>query len=333
MTMHQSPRIRRLRSDLAALERLRSESSVFRFRPRAIRRSSTMSFFQGRVCGDDRGKVRILETASGRDQAGGVLSPEHTRDSLADSDLSPQYFRNRHGLPGGIWHALGSQRAARRTLRHALGHGCAITTTIFAARTTANPRSGSPVRPTFLFPTDARPLRDLRAALGRVDARVKTSQRTRRRQRSGRIVPRALVPRHPRTPRRFAGSSSSSNVTGGPFKRWSAATDRGPTDIRSKCYGTNRHPKACARAGQSADRSTSGPHAECARHAMGLASPHSRRPRLIERMPVDSDSRQHVRPSRPAVVDAEQRRCHDSRRERLSRPQTSRTGEDDGYVY
>ena len=62
-------------------------------------------------------------TASSRDQAGGVVSTEHTRDSLVDPDLPPQYFRDRHGVSGRVRHALGSQRAARRSVRDALGHG------------------------------------------------------------------------------------------------------------------------------------------------------------------------------------------------------------------
>jgi ubiquitin-protein ligase len=61
-TMHQSPRIRRLHSDLAALERLRSESSVFRFtatgNPPQLYR---ISFSGTGLWRDDRGRVRAHE--------------------------------------------------------------------------------------------------------------------------------------------------------------------------------------------------------------------------------------------------------------------------------
>jgi ubiquitin-protein ligase len=61
-TMHQSPRIRRLHSDLAALERLRSESSVFRFtatgNPPQLYRIS----FSGKgLWRDERARVRSHE--------------------------------------------------------------------------------------------------------------------------------------------------------------------------------------------------------------------------------------------------------------------------------
>ena len=60
--MHQSPRIRRLHSDLAALERLRSESSVFRFTatgdpPQLYR----INFLGKGLWRDDRGRVRVHE--------------------------------------------------------------------------------------------------------------------------------------------------------------------------------------------------------------------------------------------------------------------------------
>ena len=60
--MYQSPRMRRLRNDLAALERLRSESSVFRFT--AAQGDPPQQYrihFQGRGLWRDRGKVRVLE--------------------------------------------------------------------------------------------------------------------------------------------------------------------------------------------------------------------------------------------------------------------------------
>ena len=60
-TMYQSPRIRRLRNDLAALERLRSESSVFRFSTAGDPPHQYHILFQGKGLWRDRGKVKILD--------------------------------------------------------------------------------------------------------------------------------------------------------------------------------------------------------------------------------------------------------------------------------
>ena len=61
--MHQSPRIRRLHSDLAALERLRSESSVFRFTAAGDPPQQYNIIFAGKSLWRerDRGKVKVLE--------------------------------------------------------------------------------------------------------------------------------------------------------------------------------------------------------------------------------------------------------------------------------
>jgi len=60
--MHQSPRIRRLHSDLAALERLREESSVFRFTSTGNPPQQYDIIFAGKsLCRDDRRKVKVHE--------------------------------------------------------------------------------------------------------------------------------------------------------------------------------------------------------------------------------------------------------------------------------
>ena len=99
--MHQSPRIRRLHNDLAALERLRSESSVFRFTATGDPPQQYHIIFAGKEFVARSRQSQGARAASCRDQAGGVLSAEHARDSLVDPDLSPQYLRDRHGLSGG----------------------------------------------------------------------------------------------------------------------------------------------------------------------------------------------------------------------------------------
>jgi len=59
--MYESPRLRRLRNDLAALERLRSESSVFRFTTHGDPPNHYRILFQGRGLWRDHGKVKVLE--------------------------------------------------------------------------------------------------------------------------------------------------------------------------------------------------------------------------------------------------------------------------------
>ncbi len=59
--MYESPRMRRLRNDLAALERLRSESSVFRFTTQGDPPQHYRILFQGRGLWRDHGKVKALE--------------------------------------------------------------------------------------------------------------------------------------------------------------------------------------------------------------------------------------------------------------------------------
>ncbi len=59
--MHASPRLRRLRNDLAALEQLRSESSVFSFTAQGNPPHHYQITFKGRSLWRDRGQVRPLE--------------------------------------------------------------------------------------------------------------------------------------------------------------------------------------------------------------------------------------------------------------------------------
>ncbi len=61
-TMYQSPRMRRLRNDRAALDRLRSESSVFTFSAQGDLPQHYRILLQGRSLWRDRGKIKTLET-------------------------------------------------------------------------------------------------------------------------------------------------------------------------------------------------------------------------------------------------------------------------------
>ena len=63
--MHESPRLRRLRNDLAAMERLRSESSVLRFRaPKSDGHVPPQHYiveFRGKSLARERGKIAVQD--------------------------------------------------------------------------------------------------------------------------------------------------------------------------------------------------------------------------------------------------------------------------------
>jgi ubiquitin-protein ligase len=61
MAVYESPRIRRLKSDLAALESLRAESSVFQFRSAGNPPQQYLLGFRGKSLARDRGKVVVRD--------------------------------------------------------------------------------------------------------------------------------------------------------------------------------------------------------------------------------------------------------------------------------
>src|SRR5579875_900852 len=61
MSTHDSPRVRRLRSDLAALERLRGESSVLRFSASGRPPHDYQVEFRGKSLARLRGRVSVVE--------------------------------------------------------------------------------------------------------------------------------------------------------------------------------------------------------------------------------------------------------------------------------
>src|SRR3954469_1989458 len=60
-TMHESPRLRRLNNDLAALERLRDDSTVLTFRATGKPAQQYVIEFHGRSLARHRGKVMISD--------------------------------------------------------------------------------------------------------------------------------------------------------------------------------------------------------------------------------------------------------------------------------
>lgn len=168
--MYQSPRMRRLRSDLAALERLRSESSVFRFTSQGGDPPQHYRIqFQGRGLWRDHGKIRVLE----KHHVDIKLGSSYPRTIPELRWLTPVYHPNiseigmvclggygTHWVPSVqldelctmLWDML---RYHNYDIRSPYNRDAAL----WVAQ-----------QQSFRFPTDDRPLRDLRAALGRVAA-------------------------------------------------------------------------------------------------------------------------------------------------------------------
>jgi len=165
--MHESPRIRRLRHDLAALEQLKQESSVLRFRGRGTPVQHYLIEFHGKSLARDRGKVTVRD----RHEVEIKLGASYPRTMPEIRWLTPIYHPNiseigmvclggygTHWVPslnldelcGMLWDMA---RYHNYDIRSPYNRESAL----WVANQTA-----------FRFPLDARPLRDLRAALGRV---------------------------------------------------------------------------------------------------------------------------------------------------------------------
>jgi ubiquitin-protein ligase len=165
--MYQSPRIRRLRNDLAALARLRSESSVFRFTSQGSPPTQYVVSFQGRSLWRDRGKVKTLDIHRVEIK----LGSSYPRTIPEIRWVTPIYHPNiseigmvclggygTHWVPSVqldelcvmLWDMA---RYHNYDIRSPYNRDAAL----WVANQTA-----------ILFPTDQRPLRDIRAALGRI---------------------------------------------------------------------------------------------------------------------------------------------------------------------
>jgi ubiquitin-protein ligase len=164
--MHQSPRTRRLRNDLIALERLRSESSIFRFTAAGDPPQQYQIWFQGKSLWRDRAKVRPLESHRVEIK----LGASYPRSAPELRWLTPIFHPNiseigmvclggygTHWVPSVqiddlcmmLWDMA---RYHNYDIRSPYNREAAV----WASGQT-----------TFQFPLDTRELRDLRAALGR----------------------------------------------------------------------------------------------------------------------------------------------------------------------
>ena len=167
--MHESPRIRRLRNDLTALERLRSESSVFEFQATGNPPHHYLITFKGKGLCRDRGKVKIVHYHRVEIKLGAsyprtipelrwLTSVYHPNISEIGMVCLGGY--GTHWVPSVQLHELcmmlwDMARYFNYDIRSPYNRDAAL----WVANQTS-----------ILFPTDSRPLRDLRVAQGRVEA-------------------------------------------------------------------------------------------------------------------------------------------------------------------
>ncbi len=165
--MHNSPRIRRLLNDSASLEKLSSESSVLRFRTTGKPPQHYVIEFRGRSLARVRGKVVVQE----RHEVEIKLGASYPRTMPELRWLTPIYHPNISEIGMVCLGGYGTHWVPSLNLDELCGmlwdmaryHNYDIRSPYNreAALWVANQSS-------FLFPLDSRPLRDLRAALGRI---------------------------------------------------------------------------------------------------------------------------------------------------------------------
>jgi ubiquitin-protein ligase len=175
--MYESPRVRRLRNDLAALGRLETESSIFRFRSQANSLQHTVIEFRGKSLARERGKVTVRD----RHEVEIKLGASYPRTMPEIRWLSPIYHPNISEIGMVCLGGYGTHWVPSLNLDELCGmlwdmaryHNYDIRSPYNreAALWVAN-------QTTFRFPMDPRPIRDLRAALGRVAADPPTTATT-----------------------------------------------------------------------------------------------------------------------------------------------------------
>ena len=168
--MHQSPRIRRLHSDLAALERLRAESSVFRFTSTGDPPQQYNIILAGKSLWRDRGKVKVLE----QHRVEIKLGASYPRSIPEIRWLTPIFHPNISEIGMVCLGGYGTHWVPSVQLDDL----CVMLWDMaryhnYDIRSPYNRESALWVagQSNFRFPIDARPLRDLRASQGRADSR------------------------------------------------------------------------------------------------------------------------------------------------------------------
>ncbi len=168
MAAYESPRLRRLRSDLAALEKLRAESSVFDFKVTGQPPQQYLIRFQGASLARDRGKVAVRLSHDVEIK----LGAGYPRTMPEIRWITPIYHPNISEIGLVCLGAYGTHWVPSL----ALDDLCAMLWDMaryqnYDIRSPYNREAAqwSAHQSTFRFPTDVRPLRDGRAALGRIE--------------------------------------------------------------------------------------------------------------------------------------------------------------------
>ncbi|MDR3620044.1 MAG: ubiquitin-conjugating enzyme E2 [Paludisphaera borealis] len=168
MAMHDSPRTRRLHNDLAALDRVRSESSVFEFQTSGNPPHHYQIAFKGKGLWRDRGKVKLIQTHRVEIK----LGSSYPRTIPEIRWLTPIYHPNISEIGMVCLGGYGTHWAPSVQLDE-------LCTMLWDMARYHNYDIRSPYnrdaalwvanQTTILFPTDPRSIRDLRAAKGWLD--------------------------------------------------------------------------------------------------------------------------------------------------------------------
>ncbi len=169
MSAYESPRIRRLRSDLAALEKLRAESSIFGFRHAGRPPQQFVIAFVGRSLSREKGKVVLRE----HHEVEIKLGASYPRTIPEIRWLTSIYHPNISEIGIVCLGAYGTHWVPSL----ALDELCVMLWDMarygnYDIRSPYNREAAqwAANQTTYWFPIDPRPLRDGRAALGRVEA-------------------------------------------------------------------------------------------------------------------------------------------------------------------
>ena len=169
MSVYESPRIRRLRSDLAALEKLKDESSIFGFRHSGRPPQVFVVSFAGQSLCRDRGKVVLRDYHEVEIK----LGASYPRTMPEIRWLSAVYHPNISELGVVCLGAYGTHWVPSLTLDEL----CVMLWDMaryqnYDIRSPYNREAAqwAAHQTTYRFPVDSRPLRDGRAALGRVES-------------------------------------------------------------------------------------------------------------------------------------------------------------------
>jgi ubiquitin-protein ligase len=177
MSAYESPRLRRLRSDLAALERLKAESSVFSFRATGKPPQQYVVAFAGQSLARDRGKVVVRD----HHEVEIKLGSSYPRTMPEIRWISPIYHPNISEIGMVCLGAYGTHWVPSL----ALDELCVMLWDMarfqnYDIRSPYNREAAqwSANQTMFRFPMDARPLRDSRLALGRIESTPVEAQTT-----------------------------------------------------------------------------------------------------------------------------------------------------------